>query len=347
MLRHADMAMFAAKRSHAGVAAFDPSHDVARQEHLTLLGELRHAIDDGQLRAHYQPKIDLVKGCTSGVEVLLRWQHPDRGLVSPARFMPYAEQTGFVRSVTRWILEESVRQCGEWLRAGIRLPVAVNLSARDLHDPALPARIAALRASHRVPAGLLSLEITESSVMEDPDQALRTLHALRALGVGLAIDDFGTGFSSLAYLKRLPVTELKIDRAFVAGMLDDADDRTIVRSTVELAHNLGLRVVAEGVEDTATLQALKAIGCDLAQGWFASPALDAASLLRWLSTSDWGLPPRADASGPVDHDDAAGNQHERRDQLQAHRFAEQDGAEEHAEQRRQEGERVQCARSVA
>lgn len=294
LARHADMAMFAAKRTHVGYAVFDPSHDVARQEHLSLLGELRRAVEERQLRVHYQPKIDLAQGCTYGVEALVRWEHPDRGLVPPSAFVPFAEQTGFIRTVTRWVLDEAIRQCGEWHRNASPLNVAVNLSTRDLHDPGLVGLVSDMLARHRVPAPLVTLEITESSFIDDPELALRTLRSLRALGLGLSIDDFGTGFSSLGYLKRLPVGELKIDRTFVSGMLGDRDDLVIVQSTVELAHNLGLRVVAEGVEDEAVVEALRRIGCDAAQGWFASPARAPDALGAWLAESPWGIRPSRD-----------------------------------------------------
>jgi len=288
LVRHADMAMYDAKNRHAGVAVFDPANIVSRQEHLSLLGELRRAIDADELRLFFQPKVDLRTGTTKGVEALVRWQHPQRGLVPPVAFMPYAEQTGFVREVTRWVLEQAVVQAGRWRAEGRPLQVAVNLSTQDLLDPALPDRLAGLLTRAGVPPALLVVEITESSVMENPEQALATLRRIDALGVEMAIDDFGTGFSSLAYLKKLPVDELKIDRAFVMNMLTDRDDAMIVQSTVELAHNLGLRVVAEGVEDERIVTALTAIGCDVAQGYFASRPVPADVLAAWLQTSPWG-----------------------------------------------------------
>jgi diguanylate cyclase (GGDEF)-like protein len=288
LVRHADIAMYDAKNRHAGIAVFDPANLVSRQEHLSLLGELRHAIDADELRVFFQPKVDLRTGSTKGVEALVRWQHPQRGLVPPVAFIPYAEQTGFVRDVTRWVLEHAVAQAGAWHAAGRPLQVAVNLSTQDLLDPALPDRLTALLARYGVPPALLLVEITESSVMENPELALGTLRRIDALDVQIAIDDFGTGFSSLAYLKKLPVDELKIDRAFVMNMLTDRDDAMIVRSTVELAHNLGLRVVAEGVEDEGIVDALRQIGCDVAQGYFASRPLPADALATWLQTSPWG-----------------------------------------------------------
>ncbi len=289
LIRHADMAMYGAKRSNQGYAFFDPRFDVAQQDHLTLLGELRRAVEGNELRAFYQPKIDLATGTTKGVEALVRWQHATRGLVPPALFMPYAEQTGFVRHVTRWMLEDAIRQCGQWFAHGMALQVSINVSTRDLLDATLAATVGRLIALNKVPADLICLEITESSFMEDPERTLRTLLEIDALGVEISIDDFGTGFSSLAYLKKLPVDELKIDRTFVMSMLDDKDDFTIVRSTIELAHNLGLRVVAEGVESEAVMDALTQIGCDLAQGYYTSKPVSRDALQTWLTGSRWGL----------------------------------------------------------
>ena len=290
LVRNADMAMYGAKRGSQGYAFFDLKFDVAQQDHLSLLGELRRAVESDELRVHYQPKIDLAKGVTKGVEALVRWQHASRGLVPPALFMPYAEQTGFVRHVTKWMLDRSIAQCGRWFADGLALQVSINISTRDLLDVTLPGLVGRLLVQNAVPARLICLEITESSFMEDPERALATLHEIDALGVEISIDDFGTGFSSLAYLKKLPVDELKIDRAFVKNMLEDPDDFIIVRSTVELAHNLGLRVVAEGVETAEAMGALTRIGCDLAQGYHASRPVPPDELLDWLARSPWGLP---------------------------------------------------------
>lgn len=288
LMRRADIVMYVAKRSTGSFAFYDARYEVAQRQHLSLLGELRRAVEASELRAYYQPKIDLASGRIGGVEALVRWRHPTRGLVPPAEFMPYAEQTGFIRVITRWMLAVTLRQCGRWAADGTPLQVAVNISARDLMSRDLPQLIGDLLRSHRVPPPLVCLEITESSFMEDPDLALATLRALHALGVRLAIDDFGTGFSSLAYLKRLPLDELKIDRTFVMGMAEDRDDRMIVRSTIELAHNLGLKVVAEGVETDACLDELRALGCDLAQGYLISGPLRRSRLEAWMHESRWG-----------------------------------------------------------
>ena len=289
LIRHADMAMYGAKRGTQGYAFYDLQFDIAQQDQLSLLGELRRAVEANELRVFYQPKIDLAGGCTKGVEALVRWEHPDRGLLAPGLFMPYAEQTGFVRHVTGWMLAQAIGQCGRWYEQGMPLQVSINISTRDLVDEGLPGLVGRLLGQHRLPPALVCLEITESSFMQDPERALKTLRELDALGVEISIDDFGTGFSSLSYLKRLPVDELKIDRAFVMNMLDDADDFTIVRSTVELAHNLGLRVVAEGVETAAAMDALRAVGCDLAQGYHASRPIPVDAFQRWLLQAQWGL----------------------------------------------------------
>jgi len=287
LMRRADIVMYVAKRSTASFAFYDARYEVAQRQHLSLLGELRRAVESAELRAYYQPKIELASGRVGGVEALVRWRHPTRGLVPPGEFMPYAEQTGFVRVITRWMLAVTLRQCGRWAADGMPLQVAVNISARDVMSRDLPQLVGDLLHNHRVPPELVCLEITESSFMEDPEHALATLRALHGLGVRLAIDDFGTGFSSLAYLKRLPVDELKIDRTFVMGMADDRDDRMIVRSTIELAHSLGLNVVAEGVETEACLDELRALGCDLAQGYLISGPLRRSRLEAWLRESPW------------------------------------------------------------
>jgi diguanylate cyclase (GGDEF)-like protein len=306
LIRHADLAMYVAKRNNTAHVFFDPGYDVGQREHLSLLSELRRAVEESQLRAYYQPQIDLATGQVRGVEALVRWRHPVRGLLMPAEFMPYAEQTGFVRVVTRWMLAVTLRQCGRWAAAGTPLQVSVNISARDLMNRELPHIVADLLRTHSVPPHLVCLEITESSFMEDPQHALATLNQLHRLGVRLAIDDFGTGFSSLAYLKKLPVAELKIERNFVLGMADDKDDRAIVRSTIELAHNLGLRVVADGVETEACLQQLREMGCDVAQGFLISAPLRRRTLENWLRESKWGAGADDDAAlSPDTHPQSA------------------------------------------
>jgi diguanylate cyclase (GGDEF)-like protein len=286
LVRNADIAMYAAKRNKTGYAVYDPHYDTSQQEHLSLLGELRRAVEREELRLHYQPKVAMHSARISAVEALIRWDHPHRGLIAPCQFVPFAEHTGYIKVLTRWVLREAIRQCGEWLRDGLSLQVSVNISARDLMNRDLPDQVSALLAEHQVPAGLLCLEITESSVMEDPAHAQKVLDRLFELGVRLAIDDYGTGYSSLSYLMRLPVQELKIDRSFISRMATDEEIAMIVRSTVDLGHNLGLKVVAEGVEEAAVWYALRKLGCDDAQGFFMSRPLDAQTLAYWIRAND-------------------------------------------------------------
>jgi diguanylate cyclase len=282
LLQHADIAMYVAKDTHAGFVLFDPTHDQHSPRRLALLGELRRAIEQRQLLLHYQPKVDAHSGQVLGVEALVRWQHPTHGLIPPGEFIPLAERTGLIEPLTHYVLDAALQQCHHWRQAGHELSVAVNVSARRLLDLDFPDQVAATLTRWRVPARLLVVEITESTIMADPTHALEILGRLSAMGVQLSIDDFGTGYSSMAYLKNLPVHELKIDRSFVAQMTSDSRDAVIVRSTVELGRNLGLRVVAEGVEDQATWQALAALGCDAIQGYHISRPVPPDHLINWL-----------------------------------------------------------------
>jgi diguanylate cyclase (GGDEF)-like protein len=285
LLRNADIAMYVAKRGKIGYALYDPAFDNSQQEHLSLLGELRHAVEHGELRLYYQPKVSLASATVHAAETLIRWVHPAKGLVPPARFIPFAEHTGYIKVLTRWVLEEAIRQCGEWRREGLELQVSVNISARDLMNRDLPEVISALLARHDVPAAMLCLEITESGFMEDPAHAHQVLEQLAAIGLDLSIDDYGTGYSSLSYIMQLPVNELKIDRSFVSRISEQRDLVTIVRSTIKLGHSLGLRVVAEGVEDEQGYALLRRLGCDSAQGYFLSPPLAADAFKRWCAGS--------------------------------------------------------------
>lgn len=287
ILRNADIAMYVAKRNKSGFAVFDSDYDTHQQRHLSLLGELRQAVDRGELRVYYQPKVTLATARVGAVEALIRWQHPTRGLVPPAEFIPFAEHTGYIKVITRWVLEEAIRQTGEWRAQGLHLRVSINISARDLMNRDLPEMLAAMLERYATPADAVCLEITESGFMEDPAHAQKVLERLRALGLHLSIDDYGTGFSSLSYIVRLPVDELKIDRSFVQRMASDKTTSTIVRSTIDLGHNLGLKVVAEGVEDEEGMRMLQQLGCDHAQGFFMSPPLPPEQLLEWLQHSPW------------------------------------------------------------
>ena len=282
LLARAELAMYAAKRRQHGSMVYEAALDAGSQESLSLLGELRRAIEGQELRLYLQPKVDLRDGTIVSAEALVRWQHPVRGLVPPMQFIPFAEQTGFIRALTAWVIEESARLTQEARRRGMAVRISVNLSTRDLMDQELPAKIISLLARHGAAPADLCLEITESAIMDDPQRALHTLERLSELGFKLSIDDFGTGYSSLAYLKRLPVNELKIDSSFVMAMERDLDDAKIVRSTIELAHNLGLSVVAEGVETGKAWKLLAELGCDEGQGYFIGRPVPAAQFMDWL-----------------------------------------------------------------
>ena len=288
LLRRADLAVQVAKRDGSGCVVYSAACDPYDPKRLVLLGELRRAIERDELLLHYQPKVDLKTQSVVGAEALVRWRHPKQGMVPPDRFIPLAEQGGLIKPLTRWVLNQAVSQCGAWQREHQALPVAVNLSARNLLDPQLVDQIGGLLQGNGVAAQLLQVELTESAVMADPVRAAEILRSLDSRGIGLAIDDFGTGYSSLAYLRRLPVRELKIDKSFVIGMCSDVEeDATIVRSTNDLGHNLGLRVVAEGVEDQRTLDRLTSFGCDAAQGYHIARPMGAADLTGWLTSSPW------------------------------------------------------------
>ena len=281
LMRQADVALYQAKDLAAGVVVYSPDRAGPGPGRLALLGELRRALDAHELVVHYQPQVDLRSGELCGLEALVRWQHPDRGLLPPGAFLPVAETTGLVTPLTLRVLDLVLAQVRQWADEGQEVPVAVNLSARCLSDTDLPDVVAAALARHGVPARLLWLEVTESATMTDPERALGILRRLSADGVRLSIDDFGTGYSSMSYLRRLPVGELKVDRSFVSEMTRDDSDAVLVRSTVDLGHNLGLSVVAEGVEDEETLRALSDLGCDVAQGYLLGRPMAPEALAGW------------------------------------------------------------------
>ena len=285
LLQRADVAMYFAKRRHAGHALYSPEDDPSDAGQLALVGELRRAISDDELVLHYQPKLELTTNRVIGVEALVRWQHPTRGLLPPATFVPLAERTGMIRPLTLWVLERALAQCRAWMESGQELSVAVNLGVQNLLDPELASEVARLLDKHGVPARLLQFEITEGSVMDDPARSIVMLTRLRDLGIGLSIDDFGTGYSSLSYLTQLPVREIKIDRGFVIAMDTNPEHEAIVRSTIDLARSLGFTVVAEGVETEQSLLALKDLGCDSAQGYLLSRPVPAEELDRWLASN--------------------------------------------------------------
>jgi diguanylate cyclase (GGDEF)-like protein len=289
LIQHADAAMYQAKRSKSGYAMYSVGEEEASRDRLLLLGEFRDAIQRAQLWLYYQPAVDPSTKRIIGMEALVRWQHPRLGLLPAASFIPFAEQTGLIRPLGEWVLRTAAAQSAHWTRVGIDTPISVNLSARDLPDLELPERIAQLLEAADVRPSRLRLEITESVVMSDPARSLEILGRLRDMGIDLSIDDFGTGYSSLSYLRRLPVAEIKIDRSFVTDMLSDPGAAAIVRSTIDLGHNLGLRVIAEGVESEEVAAQLGSLGCDGIQGYYVSPAMPAELVPGWIGNSQWTL----------------------------------------------------------
>ncbi|NIR59447.1 MAG: bifunctional diguanylate cyclase/phosphodiesterase [Gammaproteobacteria bacterium] len=285
LLQRAEAALFHAKSGRTAYAIYDSGQGVSS---VKIEHELHQAIENGDLTLYCQPQVDLRSGRVSGVESLVRWQHPADGLVLPDHFIPVAEDSGLIIPLTLWTLNAALRHCAEHKPAGGGWSMAVNFSARCLYYPGVAELVERAMKIWDTAPGTLTVEVTESAMMADPEQSLRTLEELDALGVAVAIDDFGTGYSSLACLKRLPVKELKIDKSFIMGMVHDADDATIARSTIDLAHNFGLVVTAEGVENRETLDALTAMGCDYAQGYYVSWPLPAADVPRWLRESPWG-----------------------------------------------------------
>jgi len=283
LLRCADSAMHAAKARRAPFVVFEPASAGAGAGQISLLSEMRRAIANSEFALYYQPKIDLKSGRLTGVEALIRWHHPSLGLRAPDSFIPFAEQTGYIRALTGEVIRMAAQQAAAWRRGGEPLKIAFNLSPRDLQVPDLPYRIEQAVARAGALITDLCVEVTESSAMEDPEAAVERLHALRGLGLTIDIDDFGTGYSSLSYIQRLPASGLKIDQSFVRQMTTRAQAATIVRSTIELAHNLGLSVTAEGVEDAEALAQLKLLGCDFAQGYFFGRPMPAHELDRWRS----------------------------------------------------------------
>jgi diguanylate cyclase (GGDEF)-like protein len=283
LVQRADVAMYTAKADQTGVETYRPERDGYSPERLGLVSELKQAVQTHQLTVHYQPQIDLSDGGVMGVEALVRWEHPTRGHIRPDEFIPVAEHTGLIRPLTLFVLDEALAASDRWRQAGHSLRVSVNLSARSLLQSTLIEDVAALLKRHDIPVGGLCLEVTETSMMADPRATASTLESLRDLGVTIAIDDFGTGHSSLAYIKRLPVAEIKIDKSFVMSMLTDRSDATIVSAVVNLGANLGISVVAEGVEDNATRARLEELGCPAAQGYLFGRPMPSEQLLQWLA----------------------------------------------------------------
>jgi diguanylate cyclase (GGDEF)-like protein len=288
IMRAADVAMYVTKENRSGYEFYDAvqhehRHDAGR---LALIGELRRAMDETELVLYYQPKIDLQTGHVKGVEALARWHHPERGLLAPDEFIPLAERSNLLRPMTLYLLDSALRQCNAWRMRGLEVSVAVNLSMQNLLDLRLPNDLARLLTSWRLPPGSLELEITESTIMADHRRATTILTRLNKMGVTLTIDDFGTGYSSLAYLQQLPVSTIKIDKSFVLNMAKDPGNATIVQSTIDLGRNLGLKVIAEGVENEESYRKLAALGCDYAQGFFFSKPISPEKTTVWLEVFD-------------------------------------------------------------
>jgi len=282
IVRRADVAMYLAKEERTGVEVYVADRDRNSASRLALLGGLRNALENGELRVHYQPKVSLSSGDVVGVEALVRWHHPQRGLVMPDEFIPMAEHSGLMAPLTEHVIDESLSQVSRWRMGGLQVPVAVNVSMRDLHGRDLVAVVAGALERHDLPASMLVLELTERVLTRDSGEVNATLNSLRRLGVAASLDDFGTGYSSMVLLKKLPIAEIKIDRSFVSRLTADPGDVTIVASIIDLAHGLGMTAVAEGVESEEVWDLLRGLGCDACQGWYVSRPLDAENATAWL-----------------------------------------------------------------
>ncbi|MES1987250.1 MAG: EAL domain-containing protein, partial [Pseudomonadota bacterium] len=286
LLTRAEMAMYAAKASRVGTTVFDKSYDLYSSTNLSMASELKNAIAEHQLIMYVQPKIDIATSQLTSLEALVRWKHPVKGFIFPDQFIPFAEQTGYIQLISQWMLNEAARYSQIWNAMNLNYPIAVNISTRDLIDQELPDKISDIFKTYQIDNSSLSLEITESSIMDDPVRALATLDKLSSMNIKLSIDDFGTGYSSLAYLKRLPVNELKIDKSFILKMEQDESDKKIVQSTIDLGHNLGLKVVAEGIENQIVWDLLRKMGCDSGQGYYMSKPMPANDFASWISLWD-------------------------------------------------------------
>jgi diguanylate cyclase len=283
LLKNADIAMYVAKRGHLGASVYSAEADHYTSNQLGLFGELRHAIETGELVLVYQPKVATSTGSVCGVEALVRWEHPTRGLLGPGEFISAAERSQLILPLTNYVIAAALDQLKEWVASGLRLPVSVNVDAMSLLDTEFPDRVAAMLAARETPADLLTLEITETAFISDGDRALTVLNRLRQMGVRLALDDFGTGYSAMAYLQQMPLHELKIDRRFITNLLDSRQDRAITRAVIDIAHALDMQVVGEGVEDGDTLGALRELKCDEAQGYFLCRPVPVPELMTWLA----------------------------------------------------------------
>jgi len=283
IMQRADVAMYAAKQNQQGYNVYSTDLDKHSPHRLTLMGELRQAIDNDELLLHFQPKININSNIVTGVEALVRWQHPQHGFMPPDEFIPLAERTGLIKPLSLWVLKRALEQAVKWHSSHLKLGIAINISPSTLLDTELPDVITGTLASCSLSPHYITFEITEGSIIKDPERALEILTRLDKMGIRISIDDFGTGYSSLAYLKKMPASEVKIDKSFVLDMLVDENDAAIVQATIDLAHNLGMKVVAEGVENKETAERLKELGCDILQGYYFSKPLPADSFLAWVS----------------------------------------------------------------
>jgi diguanylate cyclase (GGDEF)-like protein len=291
LMSRADVAMYGAKHRDVGFLFYDPETDPHTQERLQLSSDLRHALERNEFVLHYQPQIDISSGCMIGVEALIRWNHPEHGVIFPDQFIPFAEKTGLINPITEWVLHTAITQCRTWQSAGTDVRIAVNVTARSFQDLLLVEKLETLLRGEGacLAPDRIEIEITENVLMEDIEHGAKAIGRLRNLGVSVAIDDFGTGYSSLAYLKKLPIHSIKIDKSFVLNMTEDDNDAAIVRSTIDLAHNLGYLVIAEGVENQDALGLLESLGCDHAQGYHISHPLPADELVFWANDSSWSI----------------------------------------------------------
>ena len=286
LMQRADVAMYNAKGKRSGFSVYESSEDTHAVSRLALAAELRQAINENALRLFYQPKIDLNTGKIYGAEALLRWEHKERGFISPADFIPLAEHTGLIQPITCWVLETASKQCGIWNNMGHKLQISINVSMNCIHDARLPAKLNEIILKNKLAPEQITLELTENIFIKDPVRSRKILDNINKMGVGISIDDFGTGYSSLAYLKQLPVNELKVDRSFVMEMLEDESDDVIVKTTIDLAHNLGIYVVAEGVESIEVAQRLKQLNCDAAQGYYLGRPMEVENFLEFIKNEE-------------------------------------------------------------
>lgn len=289
LLRRADVAMYASKQTQSGYTFHRHDLESRSPDELSLVVEMRSAIERNEFELYYQPKLHLRTGLVTRVEALIRWNHPQRGLLAPGAFIPVAERTGLIRPLTDWVLDRALQQCRDWQDQGAPVHLAVNVSAKSLQEQTLPTKVNELLEKWKVDPRFLKIEITESSIMSDPSHALAITSLLQSLGVHLSVDDFGTGYSSLTHLREFPIDEIKIDKSFVLAMTSSEADLAIVRTVIDLAHNLGKQVCAEGVENQETWEMLDALGCDLIQGYWVSKPVPAAKLLQWLIDTAWGM----------------------------------------------------------